>query len=122
MGQTAQSLVTRGIRAPVLAVGDGALGFWAALREVFPATRPQTGWFHKIGNMLSALPKSAHPGARRALAEIQSLDDLFVRHPRENLADNAIRDIGKPPAPHLGGRPAFRLQPGKAPCSRSDHP
>jgi putative transposase len=60
----------RGMRAPVLAVGDGALGFWAALREVFPTTREQRCWFHKIGNVLSALPKSAHPGAKKALAEI----------------------------------------------------
>ena len=52
----------RGMRAPVLAVGDGALGFWGALREVFPATREQRCWFHKIGNVLAALPKSAHPG------------------------------------------------------------
>jgi len=51
----------RGMRAPVLAVGDGALGFWGALREVFPATREQRCWFHKIGNVLSALPKTAHP-------------------------------------------------------------
>ena len=36
----------RGMRAPVLAVGDGALGFWGALREVFPATREQRCWFH----------------------------------------------------------------------------
>src|SRR5262249_10235527 len=38
----------RGMRAPVLAVGDGALGFWGALREVFPETREQRCWFHKI--------------------------------------------------------------------------
>ena len=37
----------RGMTAPVLAVGDGALGFWKALREVFPATREQRCWFHK---------------------------------------------------------------------------
>jgi transposase-like protein len=60
----------RGMSAPVLAVGDGALGFWGALREVFPATREQRCWFHKIANVLGALPKSAHPGAKRALAEI----------------------------------------------------
>jgi transposase-like protein len=65
----------RGMRAPVLAVGDGALGFWSALREVFPATREQRCWFHKIGNVLSALPKSAHPGAKRALAEIWNAED-----------------------------------------------
>jgi transposase-like protein len=65
----------RGMRAPVLAVGDGALGFWAALREVFPETRTQKCWFHKIGNVLAALPKSAHPGAKKALAEIWNAED-----------------------------------------------
>jgi transposase-like protein len=65
----------RGMRAPVLAVGDGALGFWAALREVFPAAAEQRCWFHKVGNVLSALPKSAHPGAKKALAEIWGAED-----------------------------------------------
>jgi transposase-like protein len=60
----------RGMRAPVLAVGDGALGFWKAVREVLPETREQRCWFHKTANVLSALPKSAHPGAKKALAEI----------------------------------------------------
>jgi transposase-like protein len=65
----------RGMRAPVLAAGDGALGFWSALREVFPETREQRCWFHKISNVLSALPKSAHPGAKKALAEIWNAED-----------------------------------------------
>ena len=65
----------RGMRAPVLAVGDGALGFWGALREVFPATREQRCWFHKIANCLGAMPKSAHPGAKKALAEIWNAAD-----------------------------------------------
>jgi transposase-like protein len=65
----------RGMRAPVLTVGDGALGFWGALREVFPDTKEQRCWFHKIGNVLSALPKSAHPGAKKALAEIWNAED-----------------------------------------------
>ncbi|MEO3929745.1 IS256 family transposase [Micromonosporaceae bacterium B7E4] len=60
----------RGMRAPVLAVGDGALGFWAALREVFPDPREQRDWVHNTANVLAALPKSAHPGAKAALAEI----------------------------------------------------
>ncbi|MFG1711345.1 IS256 family transposase, partial [Nonomuraea sp. M3C6] len=60
----------RGLRAPVLAIGDGALGFWSALAEVFPQAKAQRCWFHKIGNVLGALPKSAHPGAKKALAEI----------------------------------------------------
>jgi transposase-like protein len=65
----------RGMRAPVLAVGDGALGFWSALGEVFPQTRGQRCWFHKIANVLSALPKSAHPGAKKALAQIWNAED-----------------------------------------------
>ena len=65
----------RGMRAPVLAVGDGALGFWGALREVFPETKEQRCWFHKIANVLGAVPKSAHPGARKHLAEIWNAED-----------------------------------------------
>jgi len=65
----------RGMGAPVLAIGDGALGFWGALREVFPAAREQRCWFHKIANILGALPKSAHPGAKKALAEIWNAED-----------------------------------------------
>jgi putative transposase len=65
----------RGMRAPVLAVGDGALGFWSAVREVFPETREQRCWFHKIANVLNCLPKSAQPGAKAALAEIWNAED-----------------------------------------------
>jgi transposase-like protein len=65
----------RGMRAPVLAIGDGALGFWGALREVFPETREQRCWFHNFSNVLAALPKSAHPGAKKALAEIWNAED-----------------------------------------------
>jgi putative transposase len=65
----------RGMRAPVLAVGDGALGFWKAVREVFPETRGQRCLWHKMANVLAALPKSAHPGAKAALAEIYNAED-----------------------------------------------
>jgi transposase-like protein len=65
----------RGMRAPVLAVGDGALGFWKAVRDVFPGTKEQRCWWHKIGNVLAALPKSAHPGAKKALAEIYNAEN-----------------------------------------------
>ncbi|HQZ86587.1 MAG: IS256 family transposase [Candidatus Phosphoribacter baldrii] len=70
-----RSCKRRGMRAPVLAVGDGALGFWAAVREVFPGTREQRCWFHKIANVLNCLPKSAQPGAKAALAEIWNAED-----------------------------------------------
>ena len=65
----------RSMAAPVLAIGDGALGFWKAIREVFPDTREQRCWFHAGGNVLAALPKSAHPGAKAALAEIYNAED-----------------------------------------------
>ncbi|BBY56072.1 hypothetical protein MKOR_33230 [Mycolicibacillus koreensis] len=66
----------RGMTAPVLAIGDGALGFWKALREVFPDTREQRCWFHKQANVLSALPKSAQPAATTAMKEIYNAEDL----------------------------------------------
>ncbi|WP_433662310.1 IS256 family transposase [Nocardia sp. CA-128927] len=66
----------RGMAAPVLAVGDGALGFWKALRDVFPTTHEQRCWFHKSANVLAALPKSAHPGAIAAMKDIYMAEDI----------------------------------------------
>ena len=64
-------LKARGLQSgPLLAVGDGAMGFWAALEEVFPETRTQRCWFHKMGNVLNALPKSLHG---RAKADLQAI-------------------------------------------------
>jgi putative transposase len=71
-----RDLRRRGMRAPVVMVGDGALGLWRALREVFPQTREQKCWIHKVRNVLGALPKSVHAGARRALNEIIMAEDL----------------------------------------------
>jgi transposase-like protein len=65
----------RGMHVPVLAAGDGALGFWGALREVFPETREQRCWFRKTASVLAALPSSAHPAANEALAEIWGAED-----------------------------------------------
>jgi len=64
-------LQRRGLKkAPDLAVGDGALGFWNALREVFGETREQRCWVHKIGNVLNAMPKSLQPKAKGHLQDI----------------------------------------------------
>ena len=64
-------LKARGLQAgPLLAVGDGAMGFWAALEEVFPATRTQRCWFHKLGNVLNALPASQQARAKAAMQNI----------------------------------------------------
>ena len=65
-----RDLRERGMTAPELAVGDGALGFWAALREVFPSTREQRCWVHKTANVLAALPDRTQGEAKRALQAI----------------------------------------------------
>ncbi|MET8947593.1 IS256 family transposase [Streptomyces sp. NPDC004542] len=65
----------RGMRAPVLAVGDGALGFWKALAEVFPDTREQRCWVHKTANVLDSMPKSAQPAAKKAIQDIYNAED-----------------------------------------------
>jgi putative transposase len=70
-----RDLRRRGMGAPVVMVGDGALGLWRALREVFPETREQRCWVHKVRNVLGALPKSVQAGARRALNEIIGAED-----------------------------------------------
>jgi putative transposase len=65
-----RDLKRRGLRAPVLAVGDGALGFWAAVRDVWPETAEQRCWVHRIANVLDKLPRSLQPRAKQALHEI----------------------------------------------------
>jgi transposase-like protein len=70
-----RGLKRRGMTAPVLAVGDGALGFWGALGEVFPETTHQRCWVHKMANVMNALPKSAQPAARAALKEVRDAED-----------------------------------------------
>jgi len=63
-------LKRRGLVAPRLAVGDGALGFWAAAEEELPSTKPQRCWVHKTANVLNYLPKTAQPKAKAALQDI----------------------------------------------------
>ncbi len=70
-----RDLKKRGMRAPELAVGDGALGFWSALRDVFPETRGQRDWVHKTSNVLDSMPKSVHPRAKAAIREITEAED-----------------------------------------------
>ncbi|GJM62967.1 IS256 family transposase [Persicobacter diffluens] len=60
----------RGMNAPKLAIGDGALGFWAALEEEFPKTKAQRCWMHKTGNVLNCLPKSAQQKAKDKIHQI----------------------------------------------------
>jgi transposase-like protein len=65
----------RGMRDPELVIGDGAMGLWRALAEVFPAARPQRCWVHKARNVANCLPKSAQPGATKAMQEIYNAED-----------------------------------------------
>jgi putative transposase len=65
-----RDLKRRGLRAPVLAIGDGALGFWAAVRDVWPETAAQRCWVHRIANVLDKLPKRLQPRAKQALHAI----------------------------------------------------
>ncbi len=69
-----RGLKRRGLAAPAAAVGDGALGFWAALRDVFPTTTEQRCWVHKTANVLDALPKRRHPEAKTALQAIYTAE------------------------------------------------
>ncbi len=69
-----RELKRRGMVAPVVAVGDGALGFWAAAREVWPETQGQGCWCHKLVNVLDKLPRRLQPRAKRALHEMMYAD------------------------------------------------
>lgn len=68
-------LKARGLSVPPeLAVGDGALGFWKALDEVFPGTRHQRCWFHKVANVLNHFPKSMQPSVTAGMREISNAE------------------------------------------------
>ena len=94
------------MNSPELAVGDGAMGFWAALDEICPETRQQRCWMHKTMNVLSCLPKSAQPKAKQALHDIWPAEtqeyahkafDLFIntyeaKYPKATLCLHKDRD------------------------------
>ena len=66
----ARQLLQRAVEADKLAVGDGAMGFWAAMDEVYPQSRHERCWMHKTGNILNYAPKSAQPKMKQALHDI----------------------------------------------------
>jgi putative transposase len=86
-----QDLQGRGLKdAPKLATGDGALGFWAALNETWPATRHQRCWVHKTANVLAALPDSIQGKAKAGLKEIWMAP---ARVQAEKAFDGFLRDF-----------------------------
>ena len=111
-------LKARGLNAPKLAIGDGAMGFWAALEEIYPDTRHQRCWLHKTLNVLNAVPKSIQPKVKQALHEIWQAEtreqahrafDLFIKtyeakYPKATLTLQKDRDellaFYDFPAPH----------------------
>jgi len=99
-------LKSRGMNPPQLAIGDGAMGFWAALDEIYPKTRQQRCWMHKTMNVLNCLPKSAQTKAKQALHDIWQAEtkadadqsfDLFIatyeaKYPKATLCLHKNRD------------------------------
>ena len=88
------NLKHRGMNAPQLAIGDGALGFWSAIDKIYPKTRHQRCWVHKTANILNKLPKSLQAKAKSSIQEIWLSDtkknankafDLFSIHIRTNI-------------------------------------
>ena len=82
------NLKDRGMNAPKLAIGDGAMGFWAALDEIYPTSRQQRCWQHKTMNVLNCFPKLSQPKAKAAIHNIwqaetkedaQKAFDLFIK-------------------------------------------
>jgi len=86
-----RDLKRRGMTAPMVAVGDGALGFWAALGDVFPETAEQRCWVHKTANILDALPKRLHRQAKAAIHEIYLAE---TRADAEAGIDDFARQFG----------------------------
>ncbi len=86
-----RGLKRRGMRAPALAVGDGALGFWKALRDVWPETRAQRCWVHRIANVLDKLPKRLHAKAKAALHDIMRAE---TRKAAQEEIKRFARDYG----------------------------
>jgi transposase-like protein len=78
----------RGMRDPELVVGDGAMGLWRACADVFPQARHQRCWLHKTRNVVNTLPKSAQPGAKKALQEIYNAED-------RDHAEKAIKEFAR---------------------------
>ena len=84
-----RDLKKRGLNQPALAVADGALGFWAALPEVWPQTRKQLCWFHKTKNILDKLPKSEH---QEAILRIRGVYLSDSREAAKKLAGQLMKD------------------------------
>ncbi|MDQ6675092.1 MAG: IS256 family transposase [Chloroflexota bacterium] len=94
-----RSLKERGlVEAPLLAVGDGALGLWAALDEIFPATRHQRCWNHRTLNVLDKLPKRFQPEVRKTLHALAEAPTRQECERRRDALCARLRGLGQTPA------------------------
>ena len=97
-----RGLRDRGLKAPTLAIGDGALGFWNAVRDVFDGeAREQRCWVHKTANVLDALPKRLHSKAKKVIWAIYLADNRSDALDRVNEFTDQFSDylkaVGKSP-------------------------
>lgn len=90
-----RGLRERGLVAPLLAIGDGALGLWAGLREVFPATGHQRCWNHKAMNVLDRLPKRLQPEARQRITAIWSSSTQAGAEQERDTTVTWLRGLGQ---------------------------
>jgi putative transposase len=81
----------RGMEAPSLVTGDGALGFWSAVADVFPETRHQRDWVHKTMNVLDCLPAAVQPGAKKAIFQITNAESKAAA---EKAVKEFVADYG----------------------------
>lgn len=84
-----RDLKRRGMQPPRLAIGDGALGFWKAVGDVWPETQEQRCWVHRLANVLDKLPKRLQPKAKQALHEIMNAD---TKDNAEEMTDRFAKD------------------------------
>src|SRR4051794_16098406 len=102
-----RDLKNRGLNEPRLVIADGALGTWAAVRDVFPGARRQACWVHKIANVLDALPKRLQPTAKKLLHELMETPSradarAALERFRDLVAHSPQRGLLRSPA-HAGG-------------------
>src|SRR3954462_1320707 len=92
-----RDLKDRGINEPKLVIGDGALGTWAALRDVFPTARRQACWVHKIARVLDSLPKRLQPRAKKLLHEMMEAPTRAdASAARERFREASTRSTPRP--------------------------
>ncbi|HJW20991.1 MAG TPA: IS256 family transposase, partial [Candidatus Limnocylindrales bacterium] len=93
-----RGLRDRGLEAPRLAVGDGALGLWAALRDVYPETWHQRCWNHRVLNILDKLPERLWPEARRRLRRVYLASSRAACDAARDELLAWLRRLGQPAA------------------------